>query len=60
VFYLEGRPPSIELARRHYFRAIELGAKPDSEIEATLRSAPAASPTAKPGGQSPTKKSETR
>jgi tetratricopeptide (TPR) repeat protein len=60
VFYLEGRPPSIELARRHYFRAIELGAEPDSEIEATLRSAPAASPTAKPSGQSPTKKSETR
>src|ERR1700754_4662003 len=25
VFYLEARPPSTELARRHYFRAIELG-----------------------------------
>ncbi len=58
VFYLEGRPPSTELARRHYFRAIELGAEPDPEIEATLKSAPVASPTPKPAGRSPAKKSE--
>ncbi len=37
VFYLENKPPSIELARRHYFRAVELGAEPDPEIEATLK-----------------------
>ncbi|HEY5704408.1 MAG TPA: tetratricopeptide repeat protein [Terrimicrobiaceae bacterium] len=48
VFYLEGKPPSIELARRHYYRAIELGAEPDPDIEKTLKSAPPASPTAKP------------
>jgi tetratricopeptide (TPR) repeat protein len=57
AFYLEGKPPSIELARRHYFRAIELGAEPDPEIEATLKSAPAPSPTAKPASRSPAKKS---
>ena len=51
VFYLEGKPPSIELARRHYFRAIELGAEPDPEIEQTLKKAPAVSPTAKPASR---------
>jgi tetratricopeptide (TPR) repeat protein len=60
VFYLEGKPPAIELARRHYFRAIELGAEPDPEIEARLKSAPATSATPKPSGQSSTKTSETR
>jgi tetratricopeptide (TPR) repeat protein len=48
VFYLEGKPPSTELARRHYYRAIELGAEPDPEIEKTLKTPPVASPTAKP------------
>jgi tetratricopeptide (TPR) repeat protein len=48
VFYLEGKPPSIELARRHYFRAMELGAEPDPEIEKTLKAAPAATSTPKP------------
>jgi tetratricopeptide (TPR) repeat protein len=59
VFYLEGRPPSIELARRHYFRAIELGADPDPEIEQSLKAAapsPSPSPTAKPAAKSPAKK----
>ena len=51
VFYLEGKPPSIELARRHYYRAIELGAEPDPEIEKTLNTAPVASPTAKPASR---------
>lgn len=37
VFYLERKPPSIELARRHYYRALELGVEPDPEIEATLK-----------------------
>lgn len=36
VFYLEEKPPAIELARRHYYRALELGAKKDSEIEKIL------------------------
>lgn len=58
VFYLEGRPPSVELARRHYFRALELGAERDPEIEATLKSTPAASPTPKPAGRSPAKKAD--
>lgn len=39
VFLLENKPPSIELARRHYYRAVELGAEPDPEIEATLKNA---------------------
>lgn len=60
VFYLEGSPPSTELARRHYFRAIELGAESDPEIEAALRSASAPSPTAKPASRSPAKKPESR
>jgi Putative Zn-dependent protease, contains TPR repeats len=44
VFYLESKPPYLELARRHYYRAVELGAEPDPEIEKTLRSAPSAQP----------------
>lgn len=42
VFYLENKPPSYELARRHYFRAVELGAERDPDIEATLKSPEAA------------------
>ena len=38
VFYLEGKPPATELARRHYFRAIELGAEKDPAIEKVLKS----------------------
>ena len=57
VFYMEGRPPSTELARRHYFRAIELGADPDPEIEQSLKApSPTPSPTTKPAGKSPAKK----
>ena len=41
VFYLENKPPSVELARRHYYRAVELGAEKDLEIEKMLKSAPA-------------------
>lgn len=40
AFYLDEKPPAIELARRHYVRAIELGAKPDEAIEKALKSAP--------------------
>ncbi|TSA37019.1 MAG: tetratricopeptide repeat protein [Verrucomicrobiaceae bacterium] len=41
VFYLEEKPPAIELARRHYYRAIELGAEKDTAIEKVLKSEPA-------------------
>ncbi|MEK0446759.1 MAG: repeat containing protein [Verrucomicrobiota bacterium] len=36
VFYLQRRPAAVELARRHYYRARDLGAAPDSEVEAQL------------------------
>lgn len=36
VIYLQQKPPSIELARRHYYRSIELGGPPDTGIEKTL------------------------
>jgi Flp pilus assembly protein TadD len=36
VMYLERRPPSLEMARRHYQAARELGAEPDKEMEAQL------------------------
>ncbi len=39
LFYLENKPPSYELARRHYYRAVELGAEPDPEMEKTLKGA---------------------
>ena len=39
VTYLETRPPRIELARRHYFKAIDLGAAPAPELEKALESA---------------------
>lgn len=37
VFCLERKPPAIELARRHYQKALELGASPDPLIEKTLK-----------------------
>jgi len=36
VMYLERRPPALEMARRHYEAARELGAEPDKEMEAQL------------------------
>jgi Flp pilus assembly protein TadD len=36
VFYLQRNPPAVELARRHYQRALDLGAKPDPEVEKML------------------------
>lgn len=38
VSYLEIKPPKRELARRHYYSAIDLGAAPSPELEATFRS----------------------
>lgn len=32
VFYLQRTPPSIELARRHYQSALDLGAAPDPDV----------------------------
>jgi tetratricopeptide (TPR) repeat protein len=42
VLYLERQPPAIELARRHYYRALKLGAEPDSELERALKKPDAA------------------
>ncbi|GAB4170554.1 MAG: hypothetical protein Fur0032_09470 [Terrimicrobiaceae bacterium] len=39
-FYLERKPPLVELARRHYFRSIELGAPADPDMEARLKQSP--------------------
>ena len=33
VFYLERKPPAVELARRHYYKSIDLGGAPDRDIE---------------------------
>jgi len=44
--YLQRNPPAIELARRHYQKALDLGAAPDPDIAAKLAAAPA--PTAVP------------
>ena len=37
VVYLQESPPMVELARRHYHRARDLGAAPDSLIENQLK-----------------------
>ena len=36
LFYLQRTPAAIELARRHYTRALELGAAPDPLVEKSL------------------------
>ena len=36
VFYLQRHPPALELARRHYQKALDLGAAPDKDIEKQL------------------------
>jgi Flp pilus assembly protein TadD len=36
VFYLQRQPPALELARRHYQKALDLGAAPDPEIAKQL------------------------
>ena len=43
VIYLQRKPPAVELARRHYFRSIELGGKADPLLEKSLI-APATKP----------------
>lgn len=36
VFYLQRTPPAVELARRHYQKALDLGASPDAQLEKSL------------------------
>lgn len=36
VFYLQRRPPALELARRHYYKARDLGFAADKEVESQL------------------------
>jgi len=36
VFYLQRNPPAVELARRHYQKARDLGAAPDPDVERSL------------------------
>jgi Flp pilus assembly protein TadD len=38
VFCLQRQPPAVELARRHYQKALDLGAAPDPELETKLAS----------------------
>jgi tetratricopeptide (TPR) repeat protein len=45
VLYLERQPPAIELARRHYYRALRLGAEPDAELDRLLKRPDAAAET---------------
>jgi tetratricopeptide (TPR) repeat protein len=40
LIYFEQNPPAIELARRHYQKALDLGAPADPELAAKLNSAP--------------------
>jgi hypothetical protein len=65
VMYLDRTPPMLELARRHYYAALEYGAKPDEVIAQKLNPAPTGtvqvepaaassqSPPADPKGNSP-------
>jgi Tfp pilus assembly protein PilF len=39
VLYLERQPPAVELARRHYYRALKLGAEHDAELDRVLKKA---------------------
>jgi Flp pilus assembly protein TadD len=48
-FYLQRPNPAIELARRHYYRALELGAERDLQIEQKLRGKSSSTSSLKPG-----------
>ena len=43
LIYFQRNPPAIELARRHYQKALDLGAPPDPAFAAKLNAAPEAS-----------------
>lgn len=47
VLYLQRQPPLFELARRHYYRALELGAEPDNQIDKALQQTAAPDATVK-------------
>ena len=49
VFYLRRKPVAVELARRHYYRALDLGFEPDPALEESLKDA-AAKPSAGSSG----------
>lgn len=54
LMYLEKAPPALELARRHYYAAVDLGAKPDPAIEKQLKAPDTpASPPADPAPAKP-------
>jgi tetratricopeptide (TPR) repeat protein len=53
LMYLERTPPAVELARRHYNTAKQLGASPDKEVEAMLASALSLLPGEKPTASMP-------
>jgi Flp pilus assembly protein TadD len=40
LVYSERQPPAIELARRHYYRALALGAPADADLDRLLKQAP--------------------
>ena len=40
IIYTERTPPAFELARRHYYRALDLGAAADPELEKLLKRMP--------------------
>ena len=40
VFYLQRTPPAVELARRHYQQARNLGAAPDADVEQKIGNPP--------------------
>ncbi|MGC1481604.1 MAG: tetratricopeptide repeat protein [Chthoniobacterales bacterium] len=40
LLYMERRPPTVELAKRHYYRSVELGAPRDSALEKNLKLSP--------------------
>jgi Tfp pilus assembly protein PilF len=41
LLYLQQNPPAVELARRHYQKALDLGEAPDPDVAAKLAAAPA-------------------
>jgi Flp pilus assembly protein TadD len=58
VMYLERRPPLVEMARRHYESARQLGAEPDKEMEAQLAGGEPAVEETPPATKLPASKSE--
>jgi Tfp pilus assembly protein PilF len=50
VLYLQRHPLSIELARRHYFRAVDMGLTPDPAVEEVLSEGSKSSEVSARGG----------